>query len=80
MNTYAAGPGWVQLGCFTDQPYERTLAQVGAYDGDLTISKCLTSCGAAGYAYAGVEYGDECHCGSSFDNGGGRRQHATLRR
>jgi len=70
LNVYAAGPGWVQLGCYTDQVYSRTLANIGAYSGSLTIEKCLASCEAAGYSLAGVEYGDECHCGSSFDNGG----------
>ena len=71
LNVYAAGPGWVQLGCYTDQPYSRTLANVGSYTGGLTVENCLASCQASGYSYGGVEYGNECHCGNSFDNGGG---------
>jgi hypothetical protein len=71
LNVYAAGGEWVQLGCYTDQPYSRTLAYTATITGDLTVEKCLSACSAAGYPYSGVEYGDECHCGSSFDNGGG---------
>ena len=71
LNVYAAGPAWVSLGCYTDQPYERTLTTVGTYDGLLTIAKCLASCQAAGFVYAGMEYHDECHCGNQFSNGGG---------
>ena len=71
LNAYAAGLGWVQLGCFTDQPFSRTLATTGAYSSGLTVESCLASCQASGYVYAGVEYGNECHCGNSFDNGGG---------
>lgn len=71
MNVYAAGPAWVQLGCYSDQTYSRTLTTLGAYDGLLTIEKCLASCQAAGFVYAGVEYSSECHCGNTFSNGGG---------
>lgn len=59
LNVYAAGGEWVQLGCFTDQPYSRTLSYVASYSGDLTVEKCLASCSAAGFPYSGVEYGDE---------------------
>ncbi|KAK4580137.1 hypothetical protein LTR86_000340 [Recurvomyces mirabilis] len=71
LNVYAAGGEWVQLGCYSDQPYSRTLAYTLSYAGQLTTDTCLSTCRAAGYPYAGTEYGNECHCGSSFDNGGG---------
>ena len=71
LNAYASGPGWVQLGCYTDQPYQRTLANDLSPASGLTVEYCLSTCHAAGYAYAGVEYGQECHCGNGFDNGGG---------
>ena len=70
LNVFATGPAWVSLGCYSDQPYQRTLTTVGNYDGQLTIAKCQASCSALGFAYAGVEYGNECHCGSQFENGG----------
>jgi hypothetical protein len=71
LNVYAAGPAWVQLGCYSDQTYSRTLTTVGTYSGLLTIEKCLASCAAAGFVYAGMEYSEECHCGNTFSNGGG---------
>lgn len=71
LDVYAAGPAWVSLGCYTDQPYERTLTTVGSYDGLLTIEKCLASCQASGFVYAGMEYHNECHCGNEFSSGGG---------
>ncbi|KAH8659256.1 WSC domain-containing protein [Tricladium varicosporioides] len=71
LNVFASGPAWVQLGCYSDQVYQRTLTTLGAYDGLLTIEKCLASCQAAGFVYAGMEYHNECHCGNTFSNGGG---------
>jgi hypothetical protein len=71
LDVYAAGPAWVSLGCYTDQPYERTLTTVGNYQGLLTIEICLATCQAGGFVYAGMEYHDECHCGNEFSNGGG---------
>lgn len=70
LNMYAAGPGWTKYGCFTDQPYKRTLAVAPSYTGDLTVEKCLDICHAQNFAYGAPEYGNECHCGNSFDNGG----------
>ena len=34
---------------------------------DNTPATCIASCVAGGFGYAGVEYGDECHCGTGFD-------------
>ncbi|KZV86965.1 WSC-domain-containing protein, partial [Exidia glandulosa HHB12029] len=31
-----------------------------------TPALCMTTCGAKGYSYAGVEYTNECHCGSGL--------------
>ncbi|OBZ75765.1 putative fungistatic metabolite [Grifola frondosa] len=33
---------------------------------DNTVDDCITRCDAAGFNYAGVEYGDECHCGTGY--------------
>ncbi|QIW96711.1 hypothetical protein AMS68_002229 [Peltaster fructicola] len=70
LSLYATGAGWTKLGCYSDQTYKRTLAYTGTISGDVTIEKCQASCQAGGYAYAGLEYGNECFCGSSFNNGG----------
>jgi hypothetical protein len=29
-------------------------------------SHCISTCASQGYIYAGVEYGDECHCGTGY--------------
>ncbi|EIN04664.1 hypothetical protein PUNSTDRAFT_20976, partial [Punctularia strigosozonata HHB-11173 SS5] len=34
-----------------------------------TVEACIVRCEAAGYDYAGVEFGDECHCGTGYANG-----------
>ncbi|PMB71773.1 WSC domain-containing protein 2 [Beauveria bassiana] len=40
----------------------------------MTIGKCLQKCDAAqsGYNFAGVEYGQECWCGSTLSLDGGQ--------
>ena len=35
----------------------------------MSIATCLTYCGGKGFQYAGVEYGRECYCGNSLQNG-----------
>ena len=36
---------------------------------DMTIDKCTTACAQAGFKLAGIEYGSECYCGNTLDNG-----------
>ena len=36
---------------------------------DNTPGRCASRCEAQGYAYAGVEYGNECHCGTGIKSG-----------
>lgn len=60
-------PGYV--GCYADTgnrdlPYS---AQMGGSD----IEACKSLCAAAGYAYAGIQYGGECWCGDSYGQYGG---------
>jgi hypothetical protein len=38
-------------------------------ESDMTIEKCTGICGAGGFVYAGLEYGQECFCGNTLDNG-----------
>ncbi|WWC91295.1 uncharacterized protein L201_006238 [Kwoniella dendrophila CBS 6074] len=35
----------------------------------MTVPQCLNKCASMGYQYGGVEYGRECYCGNSIDNG-----------
>ena len=35
-----------------------------------SVLTCANLCQSKGYRYAGVEYGDECYCGTGFAPGG----------
>lgn len=38
--------------------------------GNVRVTDCTSACSSAGFTYAGLEYGNECYCGSSIQNGG----------
>ncbi|KAF7930040.1 hypothetical protein BELL_0253g00090 [Botrytis elliptica] len=63
---------YTPMGCYSDLgPNGRTLAwkQDQILDADLTIEACLQACKEGGYAFAGVEYSQECYCGVVLGNG-----------
>ena len=77
MNRYiakpAAPPDWRNEGCYGDETFSRALGVAMSVPGDynsMTIEGCTSSCLAAGYQLAGVEYGRECYCASTGDNHG----------
>ena len=52
--------------CAVDVP-SRVLAHVVTTQyTDNTPASCIERCDAANYAYAGVEYSNECHCGTGL--------------
>ncbi|KAH8595600.1 WSC domain-containing protein [Bisporella sp. PMI_857] len=59
------------LGCYSEGTSGRSLVwrQDQVAEADLTINKCLAACKKGGYAFAGVEYGQECYCGVVLGNG-----------
>lgn len=61
--------GWNPAGCFTDAVGSRALSNwiVGPGTG-MTVEFCVRGCASQGYTYAGLEFGDECYCGTSIDN------------
>jgi hypothetical protein len=62
--------GWTARGCYNDSVTARVLSYQVTYPAGTrnTISHCIAACDAAGFAYAGAEYGAEC-CGyCSFVN------------
>ncbi|KAF2668726.1 WSC-domain-containing protein [Microthyrium microscopicum] len=80
LNTYQLGapnpdtPVWKALGCYTDSVAKRSLSvgmQVLGGAQNMTQENCQSSCEAAGYNLAGVEYSGECYCDNSIQNGGG---------
>jgi hypothetical protein len=51
--------GWFDVGCWNDTTAGRTFGQQQFGLGDLTAEKCTEACGKNGFAYAGMEYGNE---------------------
>ncbi|KAM0543619.1 hypothetical protein ACHAPJ_012206 [Fusarium lateritium] len=56
--------GWSYLGCYIDSTTKRALDGPVHYPTQLTAEACVDICADAGYAYAGMEYAQECFCGS----------------
>ncbi|KAJ9112555.1 hypothetical protein QFC19_000572 [Naganishia cerealis] len=56
---------WYHLGCAVDEG-GRVLSDYYVAQKDMTIDLCLDICEGKGYKYAGLEYGEECMCGSAF--------------
>lgn len=69
-------PGYSLVGCVAEAPNGRLLTGKSmASTSNMTIGACTAFCAQSNYEYAGVEYGQECYCGSLFSNGG---NNATL--
>ncbi|EKM57698.1 uncharacterized protein PHACADRAFT_251488 [Phanerochaete carnosa HHB-10118-sp] len=62
-------PGWTDVGCIAEGTNGRALTGASTTSPNMTVNFCAGFCGSKGYTYAGVEFGDECYCGSSFSNG-----------
>lgn len=64
---YDLAEGWtVAIPCAVDNP-SRVLANiVVSYAQSTTPYSCTTQCQSEGYQYAGIEYGDECYCGTGY--------------
>ena len=56
---------WYSLGCAVDSSTRVLTGYSETSVASLTIDECLSLCEDKGYAFAGVEYGQECYCGSS---------------
>ena len=55
--------GWNYVGCANDTAGSiRTLNGKTTFNSSMTTEFCQNYCQAAGYKYAGTEYGDECYC------------------
>ncbi|KAG4438202.1 hypothetical protein IFR05_006326 [Cadophora sp. M221] len=57
---------WKSQGCYSDTVDVRTLNNYHATTTGLTIEECVQA--AAGYKYAGVEYGEECWFGNELSS------------
>lgn len=65
-----SGSGYTYLGCYTEGVNGRALGKgasaiITSYStihSTSTVEKCASYCVGKGYAYMGVEYGQECYC------------------
>lgn len=57
--------GWNALGCFSDNIIFRVFTGFHSVSfNNNTIENCLSTCQQKNFPYAGVEFGNECYCGS----------------
>lgn len=63
-------PAGTYLGCFQDPNNPYNLDGYLERSAENTPQRCIAVCQAQGYAYAGVEYGQSCLCGDSYDQFG----------
>ncbi|KAG8958693.1 hypothetical protein FRC03_008903 [Tulasnella sp. 419] len=60
--------GGTYVGCYVDSS-TRLLNGAAITASTLTISQCVSRCGAMGFSFAGAEAGKECYCGNSISGG-----------
>ena len=61
--------GWsVRVPCAIDNPNRILKVSSVTYLPTTTPSSCTAQCAAQGFSFAGIEYGDECYCGSGFQD------------
>ena len=78
LRSRASGPvivnnvgSYVFDGCFAEGTTGRALNGSQYLDTNhMTVESCVNYCEKKGFGYAGVEYAQECHCGSQIVNGG----------
>ncbi|GJE88408.1 WSC domain-containing protein [Phanerochaete sordida] len=62
--------GWsVDMPCAVDNAARVLANTIVQYSPGNTPYSCTTYCSSMNYAYAGVEYGDECYCGTGYVGG-----------
>lgn len=58
---------WNSQGCFVDSVNARIVPNPVAVEGTFTPQKCMDSCAAQGYEYAGLEFSHECFCANGIN-------------
>ncbi|OJT07433.1 Fructose-bisphosphate aldolase, partial [Trametes pubescens] len=62
--------GWTSAGCVSDSG-ARGLTGYSFVSDSRSLTTCVSTCASKGFSMAGVEYGRECYCGNSLQNGNG---------
>ena len=59
--------GWsVRVPCAVDNSNRVIQVSTVTYLPTNTPASCTAQCAAQGFSFAGIEYGDECYCGTGF--------------
>lgn len=59
--------GWEYEGCVWDSIYERTFPmETKIWDNKMTIEMCIKHCKSKGFPMAGLEWANECFCGTKI--------------
>jgi hypothetical protein len=66
----AVRTNWTEVGCVAEGT-NHTLTGAAYSCLGMTVEMCMNFCDVMGFPVAGLEYGGECYCGNSFENGGG---------
>ena len=62
--------GWtVAMGCAVDNPSRVLANSIVTATPNNDPYGCVSSCISKGYQYAGIEYGNECYCGTGYAGG-----------
>ncbi|MCJ1478593.1 hypothetical protein MMC13_007274 [Lambiella insularis] len=70
VQTVAAVGSYVSQGCYAEGKSARALASAGYSNSSVTVESCVAFCQGKKYKWAGVEYAQECYCGTGISNGG----------
>ncbi|KAI4223684.1 MAG: hypothetical protein L6R36_005237 [Xanthoria steineri] len=62
-----AVPDYTSKGCYTEATTGRALTGNAYFDSLMTVEKCAAACSR--FSLFGVEYGRECYCGDSLNEG-----------
>ncbi|KAF7913403.1 hypothetical protein EAE99_010624 [Botrytis elliptica] len=65
-----ARPSILHLGCYSDSSTRTLNGSMTTNTNTNTPQECALTCHASGYQYAGLEYGQECWCGSNISSSG----------
>ncbi|KAJ7726893.1 WSC domain-containing protein, partial [Mycena metata] len=57
--------GWAYISCKQDGA-NRLLTGYSFTSTSLTVESCVSTCKSRGFTYAGMEYADECYCGTGY--------------
>lgn len=63
----ASAGNYDRKSCYMEPQWDHALPTLVLADDTMTVEKCMTACGAAGFKYCGLEYGRECWGGNTLD-------------